>query len=172
MDVELSDSSFLDEIRHVEAQGEAAQRLLFRQTDRLPSGENGERGNTKHSQSTSHDTIDDKDELAGDPVPPITTEPHGDSETGAGKDDATTEESSGRMRTRRMPDRQKKIIIKQPPKKTPRKTVWTAERLLTDPKSPLAKADLRVCASAPRANQSYTNVFEEHSGQPHGLGHP
>lgn len=34
----------------------------------------------------------------------------------------------------------KKVVVKRPPKKSK----WNAENILNDPKSPLAKADLRV----------------------------
>ena len=52
-----------------------------------------------------------------------------------------------RTRAGRLPtpkEESPKKVAKKVPKRTPKKKQWDVEDLLTDPKSPLATADLRV----------------------------
>ena len=53
-------------------------------------------------------------------------------------------------------------------KAPPRKKKWTAEKLLSDPKSPLAKADIRVSPLEPYVNSELTS--EGHSCEARGMG--
>ena len=66
----------------------------------------------------------------------------------------TTTASSRPKRTRagRLPtpkEESSKKVPKKGPKRTPKKKQWDVEDLLTDPKSPLATADLRVSSLLP-----------------------
>lgn len=99
---------------------------------------------------TQHGTLDeDEDELIGDSIQDSSPRAH-DVHDGNGKDSFSgKDQPDHETPVRRMPRRQKKVIWKQPPKKAVRKSAWTAERLLTDTKSPLAKADIRACALSP-----------------------
>ena len=99
---------------------------------------------TQLKSSSRIDLDESEDELAGESISNDTVVASGDPSEDVKDVVSGQEEPSNEPTTRRMPRRQKRVVWKQPPKKVAKKSVWTAERLLTDSKSPLAKADIRV----------------------------
>lgn len=149
-DVDLSDCSQFEEDYLAETRASKVP------TPKADAAEAERISPTRRPRPASHRPLhddDEEDELAGEPPEEPVKEDQDVTAVAEVALNGVSEEkpTSSPAPTRRMPSRQKKIIIKPPPKKAPpRKSVWTAERLLTDPKSPLAKADLRASLSLSR----------------------
>lgn len=157
--VVISPSSFLDQVRAIEA---GASTLQGEQSGLPELEEPSEVKSPKLLSSQPRtDDLNDEDELAGDPATQSFSKEDGDSSSakgGVNNASTTSDTVSNIRRSRRATTQQKKIVLKQPVKKPARKSVWTAERLLTDPKSPLAKADLRVSSQVHHVVRTQANI--------------